>query len=132
YWLARALGKRVVIRMLGRHRARVQAQLTSAGFEAVCMLRLMPGVPYWPVNYGSGAFGVRSRIYVPASLVSMVPGQLSLVAVGHFIAEPGMVSGTAVLITWAVVAVLTVLAYRRWRAARRAAPDGTARPGAAL
>lgn len=118
YWLARALGKRVVTRMLGRYRARVEDQLTSAGFEAVCTLRLMPGVPYWPVNYGSGAFGVRTHVYVPASLLSMVPGQVSLVAVGHFIAEPGVMAGVPVLIAWTVVIVLTVLAYRRWRTAR--------------
>lgn len=124
YWLARALGKQVVARMLGRYRTHVENQLTSAGFEAVCTLRLMPGLPYWPVNYGSGAFGVRTHVYVPASLVSMIPGQISLVAVGHFIAEPGVMSGVWVLTAWAVVIVLTVLAYRRWRTARRAFGDG--------
>src|SRR5699024_992648 len=45
YWLARALGKQVVARMLGRYRTHVENQLTSAGFEAVCTLRLMPGLP---------------------------------------------------------------------------------------
>lgn len=125
YWLARALGKRTVKRMLGRYRPRVEAQLTSAGFEAVCTLRLLPGVPYWPVNYGSGAFGVRTGVYVPASLLSMVPGQVSLVAVGGFIAEPGVMAGVQVSIAWAVVLTLTVVSYLRWRRARppRQAPE---------
>lgn len=119
YWLARGLGKKTVLRLLGRHRERVEEHLTSAGFEAVCILRLMPGVPYWPVNYGSGAFGVRSSVYVPASLMSIIPGQVSLVAVGNFIAEPGIIAGAQVLIAWAVVICLTIIAYRRWRTARR-------------
>ena len=125
YWLARALGKRTVKRMLGRYRSRVEDQLSSAGFEAVCTLRLLPGVPYWPVNYGSGVFGVRTGVYVPASLLSMIPGQVSLVAVGHFIAEPGVLAGIPVLIAWAVVLVLTVMSYLRWRNARAplTAPD---------
>lgn len=118
YWLARGLGKRTVLRMLGRHRPRVEDHLTRAGFEAVCVLRLMPGVPYWPVNYGAGAFGVRTTVYVPASLLSISPGQVSLVAVGAFIAEPGIFTGVPVLVAWGVVVLLTVFAYRRWRSAR--------------
>lgn len=118
YWLARGLGKKTVLRMLGRYRPKVEEHLRHEGFEAVCMLRLMPGVPYWPVNYGAGAFGVRTRVYVPASIVSIIPGQISLVAIGNFIAEPGVVAGTQVAIAWAVVVMLTVLAYRRWRVAR--------------
>lgn len=119
YWLARGLSKRTVLRMLGKHRPRMEDHLTSAGFEAVCVLRLMPGVPYWPVNYGAGAFGVRTAVYVPASLLSVIPGQISLVAVGAFIAEPGILTGVQVLVAWGVVVVLTVLAYRLWRSARR-------------
>lgn len=123
YWLARALGARTVARLLGRYRSRVESHLATAGFEAVCVLRLMPGVPYWPVNYGSGAFGVAHHVYVSASLLSIVPGQVSLVALGHFVAETSVASGVVLLIAWAVVIVLTVLAYRRWQA-ERAHTDG--------
>ncbi|WP_022871790.1 TVP38/TMEM64 family protein [Nesterenkonia alba] len=117
YWLARALGEPTVKRMLGRYRARVEHHLTSAGFEAVCTLRLMPGVPYWPVNYGSGAFGVPHHVYLPATFLSIIPGQISLVALGGFVAEPGVMTGAVVVIAWAVVLTLTLLAYRRWRTA---------------
>lgn len=120
YWLARGLGKKTVLKMLGSYRTKVEGHLTHEGFEAVCVLRLMPGVPYWPVNYGAGAFGVRTRVYVPASLLTIIPGQVSLVAVGHFIAEPGIVAGAMVLVAWAIVITLTILAYRLWRRARAA------------
>lgn len=123
YWLARGLGKRTVRRLLGRYRSRVEDQLSSAGFEAVCMLRLLPGIPYWPVNYGAGVFGVRTRIYVPASLLSIIPGQISLVAVGNFIAEPGVMSGVWVLIAWGMVLGLSVFSYLRWRRAWKQEPS---------
>ncbi len=117
YWLARGLGKKTVLRLLGRYRSRVEEHLRHEGFEAVCALRLMPGVPYWPVNYGAGALGVRTRVYAPASLLSIIPGQVSLVAIGNFIAEPNAMAGAQVLIAWGVVVLLTILAYRRWRVA---------------
>ncbi|GFZ99977.1 TVP38/TMEM64 family protein [Nesterenkonia alkaliphila] len=123
YWLARGLGKRTVKRLLGRYRSRVEGQLSSAGFEAVTTLRLLPGLPYWPVNYGSGAFGLSTAVYVPASLLAMTPGQTSLVAVGNFIAEPGVIAGIWVLIAWAVVLVLTVVFYLRWRRAWKPKPS---------
>lgn len=123
YWLARGLGKRTVKRLLGRYRSRIEGQLSSAGFEAVTTLRLLPGLPYWPVNYGSGAFGVTTAAYVPASLLAMAPGQVSLVAVGNFIAEPGVIPGIWVLIAWAVVLVLTVVFYLRWRRAWNPKPS---------
>ncbi len=115
YWLARGLGRRTVLKLLGEHGRKVEEHLEGAGFQAVCTLRLMPGFPYWPVNYGSGAFGIGQRDFLVASLVSTVPGQVSLVAVGAFIAEPSVIPGAVVLCAWAVVLVMTVWAYRAWR-----------------
>ena len=119
YWLARALGRETVMRLLGGHAAMVQERLEGGGFFAVCTLRLLPGVPYWPVNYGSGALGIRSHEFLTATALSALPGQLSLVAIGAFIADPSLVHGIAVGISWAAVIVLTILSFRRWRSARR-------------
>ncbi|WP_243729011.1 TVP38/TMEM64 family protein [Nesterenkonia sphaerica] len=115
YWVARGLGKRTMSKLLGRHRDPLEQHLRSSGFYAVATLRLMPGFPYWPVNYGSGAFGVRHTPYVLASLVSCIPGQFSLVAVGAFIADPSVFTGATVAAGWAAVALLTISAYRNWR-----------------
>src|SRR5699024_11349512 len=82
------------------------------------MLRLLPGFPYWPVNYGSGAFGVGQREFMLASLISVVPGQVSLVAIGSVIATPDGLHGVVVVVGWMIVLVLTIWAYRRWNAAR--------------
>ncbi|WP_344683874.1 MULTISPECIES: TVP38/TMEM64 family protein [Actinomycetes] len=115
YWLARALGRATVVKMLGTHADTVERHLADAGFQAVATLRLMPGLPYWPVNYGSGAFGVSQRDFLVAGLISTVPGQVSLVAVGSFISEPGVVPAAVVLCAWAVVVTMTIWALRAWK-----------------
>lgn len=115
YWLARSLGKETVLKLLGEHGRKVEGYLRGAGFQAVCTLRLMPGIPYWPINYGSGAFGIGQRDFLVASVVSTIPGQISLVAIGAFIAEPSALTAAVVLCAWAVVLGMTVWASRAWK-----------------
>lgn len=118
YWIARLLGREVVLRRLGSHAAVVEEKLADGGFWAVCTLRVMPGLPYWPVNYGSGALGVSNREFLLATSLASLPGQLSLVAIGAFITDPGLRQGIAVVCAWALVIVLTILAFRHWRSTR--------------
>lgn len=115
YWIARGLGRHTTARLLGSHYRTAERHLNRAGFQAVVMLRLLPGFPYWPVNYGSGAFGVSQRDFLLASALAIIPGQVSLVAIGSFISNPGVANGVVVGIGWAVVLVMTWWAYRRWR-----------------
>ncbi|MDO5498962.1 MAG: TVP38/TMEM64 family protein [Propionibacteriaceae bacterium] len=115
YWIARALGKETVLRLLGSRRETIEERLGSAGFDGIFMLRVMPGLPYWPVNYGAGALGVPSRMFAVASAIASIPGQVSLVAIGAFAARPGVTVGIVVVIAWAVVITLTVWAWRAWK-----------------
>ena len=121
YWISRALGRETVMKLLGSHAEAIESRLTNGGFYAVCTLRLMPGFPYWPVNYGSGALGIRSRTFLIATAVSALPGQLSLVAVGAFIGAPGIINGIAVGISWVLVIVLTIITFRRWKSTQNGA-----------
>lgn len=118
YWIARGLGRESIAKMLGPHFHTAERHLDQAGFQAVAVLRLLPGFPYWPVNYGSGAFGVSQRDYVLASLLSVIPGQVSLVAIGSFISKPTVMNGVLVGVSWITVLILTIWAYRRWKAAK--------------
>ncbi|WP_181274102.1 TVP38/TMEM64 family protein [Brevibacterium oceani] len=120
YWIARALGRDTVMKLLGSHAESVESRLTGGGFYAVCALRLMPGFPYWPVNYGSGALGIDNRTFLTATVISSLPGQLSLVAVGAFIGDPTIFHGVAVGISWALVITLTIITVRRWKRTRDA------------
>ncbi|MGO2038046.1 MAG: TVP38/TMEM64 family protein [Brevibacterium sp.] len=125
YWISRALGRDTVMKLLGSHAEAVESRLTDGGFYAVCTLRLLPGFPYWPVNYGSGALGIDNRTFLIATAVSALPGQLSLVAVGAFIGNPGILTGTAVAIAWALVITLTIITFRRWKSTHKSSdkPD---------
>lgn len=118
YWIARALGRESIAKILGSRYRTVERHLDQAGFQAVVVLRLLPGFPYWPVNYGSGAFGVSQREFLLASVLSVIPGQVSLVAIGSFISTPNVLNGAIVGISWIAVLVLTIWAYRRWKTAR--------------
>ncbi|CAL8898993.1 TVP38/TMEM64 family protein [Kocuria varians] len=120
YWLARGLGKTTVIKLLGSHADLVQERLAEAGASGTYLLRLTPGLPYWVVNYGSGAFGVSQRAFLVGSLLGAIPGQVSLVAIGAFIAEPGVGNGVVVAVAWIVVAVLTFFAFRELHRTRKA------------
>ena len=120
YWIARALGRDTVLRLLGSHAETIESKLTGGGFYAACALRLMPGFPYWPVNYGSGALGIDNRTFLSATVISSLPGQLSLVAVGAFIGEPNVLNGIGVGISWALVITLTIITMRRWKRTRDA------------
>jgi len=112
YWIARALGKSTVMRLVGSRAETLEKQLDRAGFEAVFTLRVMPGMPYWPVNYGAGAFGVPFGEFATASAIASIPGQASLVAIGAFAAEPGLWAGVTVVLAWTVVIILTIWAWR--------------------
>jgi uncharacterized membrane protein YdjX (TVP38/TMEM64 family) len=115
YWLARAVGQTTVRRILGRRTTRLEERLGDRGFDAVFLLRIMPGMPYWPVNYASGAFGVAQRDFAVATLLAAIPGQIALVAVGAFAVDPSVVTGIVVLLSWGIVLGMTVWSYRSLR-----------------
>lgn len=123
YWIARALGTDLVRRVLGSHGPKVESYLAGAGFEAVTTLRLMPGIPYWPVNYGSGAFGIDQRTFLAASVASVIPGQVSLVALGAVVAHQTWYNVTTLVLAWTTVVMMTMFASRRWKRAGRESRD---------
>lgn len=129
YWLARAVGKRATMFLLGRHGPVVQTYLHNAGFWAMCTVRLMPGVPYWPVNYGAGALGVAHHTFTTATLVATIPGQVSLVSLGAFAASPSVLPGVALVVSWAAVISLTWTSYRHWHRINTRTTAGVGRDG---
>lgn len=123
YGIARMLGSDIVLRFLGSHARTVQRGMGDGGFDAVFTLRVMPGVPYWPINYGAGALGVALRPFVTASTLATIPGQLALVSIGAMLVEPGWVLGTVVVLTCAAQLAIALRSLRRWR--RGVADEGS-------
>ncbi len=131
YGIARLAGHEVIMKGLGRHARRVEDALEERGFLAIMALRCAPGLPYWPVNYGAGAVGVELGTFTAASTLGSVPGQVSLVAIGAFVARPGVVNGVVVALAWIAVLAFTWWSVRRWKQERDRAhaedqPSGTA------
>lgn len=121
YGIARLAGHEVVMKGLGRHADRIEEAFEERGFLAIMALRCAPGLPYWPVNYGAGAVGVPFGTFALASTLGSIPGQVSLVAIGAFIATPGVLNGVVVALAWVAVLALTWWSARRWKRERDAA-----------
>src|SRR5699024_9645008 len=118
YWLARLTGQELTFKLLGRHGITVKKYLSNAGFLAMCTARLMPGLPYWPVNYGAGALGVNQYTFLLATFIASIPGQISLVALGAFAANQSLFNGVILVSAWIIVLVSTWVSYRYWRNTR--------------
>lgn len=116
YWLARLVGRRITFKLLGRHSFIIEKHLNNAGFWATCTAKLMPGLPYWPVNYGAGALAIKQSDFIFASFLASIPGQASLVTLGAFAVKPSVFHGVVLIISWTAVLISTWISYRHWRA----------------
>ena len=69
---------------LVRHTAveTVDARLRERGWVAVLSLRLIPVVPFAPLNYAVGASAVRVLPYTLATVVGVLPGTAAVVILG--------------------------------------------------
>jgi uncharacterized membrane protein YdjX (TVP38/TMEM64 family) len=121
---------------LVRHRAvdRVDTRLRERGWLAVLSLRLIPVVPFAPLNYAVGASGVRVLPYMLATVAGLIPGTAAVVILGD--ALTGDVSPLLFLVSLCTGLVgLALLAYeiRKYRRHHRATvTDVNKAPEAAL
>jgi uncharacterized membrane protein YdjX (TVP38/TMEM64 family) len=69
---------------LVRHQAvdRVDTRLRERGWPAVLSLRLIPIVPFAPLNYAVAASGVRALPYALATVAGLLPGTAAVVILG--------------------------------------------------
>ncbi|MGW5051051.1 TVP38/TMEM64 family protein [Actinokineospora sp. NPDC004072] len=114
----RRFGRRWVAPLLelGAIRA-VDARLRSGGFAGVVSLRLIPVVPFAPVNYCCGLSSIEFRPYLWGTLIGSLPGTAAAVLLGDAL------TGTtppALLAIYGFLAVAGALGL--YRALRRADP----------
>jgi uncharacterized membrane protein YdjX (TVP38/TMEM64 family) len=80
--LVRAAGWQ--LNRLVRHQAvdRLDSRLRERGWVAVLSLRLIPAVPFAPLNYAVGASPVRVLSYTLATVAGLLPGTSAVVILG--------------------------------------------------
>jgi uncharacterized membrane protein YdjX (TVP38/TMEM64 family) len=81
--LARWVGRSMVARHMDRAAVRtVNERLTGGGWLAVASLRLIPVVPFAPLNYCCGLSSVRVWPYAIGTAVGSLPGTVAAVLLG--------------------------------------------------
>jgi uncharacterized membrane protein YdjX (TVP38/TMEM64 family) len=128
--LVRAAGWQ--LNRLVRHHAvdRLDSRLRERGWVAVMSLRLIPLVPFAPLNYAVGASGVRVLPYTLATVAGLLPGTSAVVILGD--ALTGHVSPLLFLVSVCTGLIGLVLfgyeirQYRRHHRAAAAAVDNDA------
>ncbi|WP_323095649.1 TVP38/TMEM64 family protein [Intrasporangium sp. YIM S08009] len=108
-----------VDRVVGRAEAAVAraAGEQSAGARAerlagMVSLRLLPVLPFWMLNYGSGALAVPRVAFVVGSAIGLAPGAVLYAVVGGGLDAPGWLP---VLLAALSTTALAGLGLARWR-----------------
>lgn len=94
--LSRRLGGRAVERLgPGRVRA-LERRLSRRGLFAVLSTRLLPAIPFAPLNYTFGVTTVRWRPYLVGTAIGLIPGTTAVVVAGD--AVTGTLSPTSLIV----------------------------------
>ncbi|WP_084479351.1 TVP38/TMEM64 family protein [Nesterenkonia sp. AN1] len=120
FWLGRALGREAVERFTGTRVAKVEEVLLRHGFLAVVGVRLVPVLPFTAINYSAGLTALGWWPYLLGTLVGMIPGTASYLALGAYGFQPGLQAEVAFavlgLLTLAAIAYMVRARGRRGRA----------------
>lgn len=74
FGLARRLGRDFIDQMLGGKLRQLDDRLRERGFISLLIIRLVPLFPFNGVNFGCGLTSLRTRDYVLATAIGIVPG----------------------------------------------------------
>lgn len=121
FWLGRALGREAVEQFTGTKVARVDEVLSRRGFAAVVGVRLVPVLPFTAINYSAGLTAVGWWPYFFGTLLGILPGAVSYVALGAFGFELGWQAQAA----FGALGVLTLagLVFVVWQRKKRSDAD---------
>ena len=122
--LGRALGRDAVERFTGARVEKVDTILRRRGLLTVIGARLIPVLPFTVINYVAGLTSLRRRDYAIGTMVGIIPGTMSYVALGAF----GTTVGWGFYLAAGVLGLLTLagvfVGYRARRSNRRNAAPG--------
>lgn len=84
FWLGRLLGRDAVERFTGTRVEKVDAVLGRRGFLAVVGVRLVPVLPFTAINYSAGLTMLGWWPYLLGTMVGILPGTVSFLALGAY------------------------------------------------
>ncbi|MCF2525965.1 TVP38/TMEM64 family protein [Yinghuangia soli] len=117
FWIGRRLGRERVRGWLHRKQALadLDARLTRHGLLPVVVLRLVPVMPGFVVNYGAAATGIRVRHFGVGSAIGLLPATMVQCAAGASVRE-GVTPSVVVTLTLGILAVaIATLLIKRSR-----------------
>jgi uncharacterized membrane protein YdjX (TVP38/TMEM64 family) len=125
YLVGAWLGRRALERVVGPRLNRIRARLQRSGVFAIATIRLVPIAPFTVVNMAAGATGVALSDYILGTALGLLPGLLTLAALGtqivDFIVNPSL-SGMALLaagvVAWIMMAMGLQALMKRPRRSR--------------
>lgn len=80
--ISRRLGGRAIDRLGPRRVRAVESRLSSRGLLSVTSARLVPAIPFAPLNYTFGVTSVRWWHYLVGTAIGLVPGTSAVVLLG--------------------------------------------------
>ncbi|GLZ37685.1 TVP38/TMEM64 family protein [Actinokineospora sp. NBRC 105648] len=117
FYLARGLGRRWIEPHLERGVVRaVNARLSTGGLAAVTSLRLVPMVPFAPMNYACGLSTINFRPYLLGTIIGSLPGTTAAVVLGDALTgttPPALLAVYGVLAVIGAVGLVVVLRRNR-------------------
>lgn len=121
FLVGRVIGRSAVEQLAGRRVQAIDDFLSSRGFIAILMVRLIPLFPFNVVNLVSGVTALRLRDYVLGTAIGIIPGTVLLAALGGSIDDPTSPTFLGALAGFIALTVISGLVARRMRARDRAA-----------
>lgn len=104
FWLGRALGRDAVEKFTGTRVEKVDAVLSKRGFPAVVGVRLVPVLPFTAINYSAGLTALGWWPYFLGTMIGILPGTVSFLALGAF----GLEFGWPAQVATAALGLLTL------------------------
>jgi uncharacterized membrane protein YdjX (TVP38/TMEM64 family) len=122
--LARGLGRRWVESQMERDSVRaISERLSGGGTAGVMSLRLIPMIPFAPVNYCCGVSAMRIRPFMTGTVIGSLPGTIAAVILGDALTGTTPPTLLAVYIGLAAIGTTTLIVVLRRQSPRALVSD---------
>lgn len=117
YWMGHSLGHDYVMKKIGPRGKSVAEFLGRRGLPAIALGRISPITNCEAISLGSGLIGLPMRVYLPATIVGMIPGSFLYSAFGAAVLTEDAAWTTAVSATVAILMTAATVwwLWRMWK-----------------